>query len=61
MYMFIYRKTCRLFSGILMQMEASPDEEDVITLEIKLDIQLILSLLCESDMHRKVKLQLWPR
>ncbi|XP_030267530.1 cilia- and flagella-associated protein 69 isoform X1 [Sparus aurata] len=39
--------------GILMQMEASPDEEDVITLEIKLDIQLILSLLCESDMHRK--------
>lgn len=44
-----------------MQMEASPDEEDVITLEIKLDIQLILSLLCESDMHRKVKLQLWPR
>ncbi|XP_073339567.1 cilia- and flagella-associated protein 69-like [Pagrus major] len=39
--------------GILMQMEASPDEEDVVTLEIKLDIQLILSLLCESDMHRK--------
>ncbi|XP_070703029.1 cilia- and flagella-associated protein 69-like [Pempheris klunzingeri] len=39
--------------GILMQMEASPDEEDVITLEIKTDIQLILSALCQSDMHRK--------
>lgn len=59
-YVLIYRQTCCFFSGILMQMEASPDEEDVITLEIKLDIQLILSLLCESDMHRKVKLRLWP-
>ncbi|KAL7381186.1 hypothetical protein ABVT39_001708 [Epinephelus coioides] len=39
--------------GILMQMEASPDEEDEVTLEIKSDIQLILSALCESDMHRK--------
>lgn len=38
-----------------MQMEASPDEEDVVTLEIKSDIQLILSALCENDMHRKVK------
>lgn len=46
-------------SAILMQMEASPDEEDVITLEIKSDLQLILSALCESDMHRKVSL--WPR
>lgn len=41
-----------------MQMEASPDEDDVVTLEIKSDIQLILSVLCESDMHRKVKLRL---
>ncbi|XP_074543190.1 cilia- and flagella-associated protein 69 [Halichoeres trimaculatus] len=40
--------------GILMQMEASPDdEEDVIAVEIKSDLQLILSALCESDMHRK--------
>ena len=37
-----------------MQMEASPEEEDLVTLEIKSDIQLILSALCESDMHRKV-------
>ncbi|XP_069572821.1 cilia- and flagella-associated protein 69-like isoform X2 [Brachyistius frenatus] len=44
------------FLGILIQMEASPndgDEEDVITLEIKSDIQQILSALCETDMHRK--------
>lgn len=39
-----------------MQMEVSPDEEDVVTLEIKSDIQLILSALCETDMHRQVKL-----
>lgn len=53
-----YKHTGCIFSGILMQMEASPDEEDEITLEIKSDIQLILSALCESDMHRKVKLTL---
>ncbi|XP_037650921.1 cilia- and flagella-associated protein 69-like isoform X1 [Sebastes umbrosus] len=39
--------------GVLMQMEASPDEEDSVTLEMKSDIQLILSALCENDMHRK--------
>ncbi|XP_039977015.1 cilia- and flagella-associated protein 69-like [Xiphias gladius] len=39
--------------GILMQMEMSPEEEDVVTLEIKSDMQLILSVLCETDMHRK--------
>nr|XP_020452989.1 cilia- and flagella-associated protein 69 isoform X2 [Monopterus albus] len=39
--------------GILMQIEESPDEEDVVTLTIKSDIQLILSALCETDMHRK--------
>ncbi|XP_054462555.1 cilia- and flagella-associated protein 69-like [Anoplopoma fimbria] len=45
--------TINHFLGILMQMEAGPDEEDVTTLEIKSDIQLILSALCENDMHRK--------
>lgn len=55
-----YTHPCCIFSGILMQTEASPDEDDVVTLEIKSDIQLILSVLCESDMHRKVKLRLWP-
>ncbi|KAK9526497.1 hypothetical protein VZT92_015194 [Zoarces viviparus] len=45
--------TINQFLGILMQMEASPDEEDVLTLEIKSDIQLILSTLCENDMYRK--------
>ncbi|XP_026156375.1 cilia- and flagella-associated protein 69 isoform X2 [Mastacembelus armatus] len=39
--------------GILIQMEKGPDEDDVVTLEIKSDIQLILSALCETDMHRK--------
>ncbi|XP_071231451.1 cilia- and flagella-associated protein 69-like isoform X4 [Salvelinus alpinus] len=38
---------------IIMQMEGSPEEEDVITLEIKADIQLILSALCENNPHRK--------
>ncbi|XP_035038459.2 cilia- and flagella-associated protein 69 isoform X1 [Hippoglossus stenolepis] len=45
--------TINQLMGILMQMEASPGEEDLVTLEIKSDIQLILSALCESDMHRK--------
>ncbi|XP_029976671.1 cilia- and flagella-associated protein 69 isoform X2 [Salarias fasciatus] len=39
--------------GILTQMEANPDEDDLISLEIKADIQLILSTLCDPDMHRK--------
>ncbi|XP_053190050.1 cilia- and flagella-associated protein 69-like [Scomber japonicus] len=39
--------------AILMQMEVRPDEEDAVTLGIKSDIQLILSVLCETDMHRK--------
>ncbi|XP_024251207.1 cilia- and flagella-associated protein 69 isoform X2 [Oncorhynchus tshawytscha] len=38
---------------IIMQMEGSPEEEDIITLEIKADIQLILSALCENNPHRK--------
>lgn len=37
-----------------MQMEANPD--DIVTIEIMTDIQLILAVLCESDMHRKVKI-----
>ncbi|KAM8839890.1 cilia- and flagella-associated protein 69 isoform 2-T2 [Spinachia spinachia] len=45
--------TINQFLGILMQMEASPDEDDAVTLEIQSDIQLILSALCENDMHRK--------
>ncbi|XP_029919743.1 cilia- and flagella-associated protein 69 [Myripristis murdjan] len=39
--------------GILMQMAGRPDEGDDVTLEIMSDIQLILSELCESDLHRK--------
>lgn len=54
-----YNERCCVFSGILMQMEESPDEDDVVALEIKSDIQLILSALCETDMHRKVRLRLW--
>ncbi|KAK0132936.1 Cilia- and flagella-associated protein 69 [Merluccius polli] len=40
--------------GILMQMEdGTPEEEDPVSLEIKVDIQLVLSSLCETDLHRK--------
>ncbi|KAL0961948.1 hypothetical protein UPYG_G00333780 [Umbra pygmaea] len=39
--------------GILMQMESTLEEEDIFTLDIKVDIQLILSGLCENDQHRK--------
>lgn len=40
-----------------MLLEANPDEDDGVTLEIESDIQLILSVLCENDMHRKVKIK----
>lgn len=51
---------CCCLSGILTRLEADLDEDDGVTLEIEADIQLILSVLCESDMHRKVKRQLRP-
>lgn len=35
-------------------MESNPEEKDIVTIEIMTDIQLILAVLCESDMHRKV-------
>uniref|UniRef100_A0A3B4ZLS7 Cilia- and flagella-associated protein 69 ARM repeats domain-containing protein n=1 Tax=Stegastes partitus TaxID=144197 RepID=A0A3B4ZLS7_9TELE len=31
----------------------TPDEEDAVALEMKSDLQLIISALCETDMHRK--------
>uniref|UniRef100_A0A8C5DYR0 Cilia- and flagella-associated protein 69 ARM repeats domain-containing protein n=1 Tax=Gouania willdenowi TaxID=441366 RepID=A0A8C5DYR0_GOUWI len=41
--------------GIISQLlgNESPDEDDAIALEVIADIQLILSTLCEPDMHRK--------
>lgn len=53
-----YISSCCVLSGILVQMEANPDEDDAVSVKIKSDIQLILSVLCDSDMHRKVKLSL---
>lgn len=35
-------------------MEATPEEKDTVAIEIMTDVQLILAVLCESDMHRKV-------
>ncbi|CAG5889711.1 unnamed protein product [Menidia menidia] len=39
--------------GVLMEMEASSAGKDIATVEMMSDIQLILSALCEPDMHRK--------
>ncbi|KAM6899608.1 cilia- and flagella-associated protein 69 [Xenentodon cancila] len=39
--------------GILMQTEVNSEEDDVVTVEIMSDIQMILSALCETNMHRK--------
>lgn len=50
-----------VLSEFLMQIEAGPEGDDVLSLEIKADVQVILSLLCESDMHRKVRLRLRPQ
>lgn len=39
-----------------MQMESSTDDDDAATLEMKSDLLLTLSALCENDMHRKARL-----
>ncbi|XP_057683985.1 cilia- and flagella-associated protein 69-like isoform X1 [Corythoichthys intestinalis] len=45
--------TIHLVLGLLMEMESTPGEEDAITVEMKSDMQMILSALCEGDMHKK--------
>nr|XP_057904002.1 cilia- and flagella-associated protein 69-like isoform X2 [Doryrhamphus excisus] len=45
--------TIHLLLGLLMQMEASRGEEDAVTVEMKSDMQLIISALCEGEVHRK--------
>lgn len=54
-----FQNTTPRFLGILMQIEGNPDEKDIATIEIMTDIQLILAVLCESDMHRKVNRHMW--
>uniref|UniRef100_A0A3Q2PJ34 Cilia and flagella associated protein 69 n=1 Tax=Fundulus heteroclitus TaxID=8078 RepID=A0A3Q2PJ34_FUNHE len=39
--------------GVLVLMEASCDEDDVVAMEVMTSIQLILSALCETDLHKK--------
>ncbi|XP_019729647.1 cilia- and flagella-associated protein 69 isoform X1 [Hippocampus comes] len=45
--------TIHMLLGLLMQMESTASDEDAVTVEMKSDMQIILSALCESDMHRK--------
>ncbi|XP_051728378.1 cilia- and flagella-associated protein 69-like isoform X2 [Ctenopharyngodon idella] len=39
--------------GAIGQLLVRPEDEDAISLEIQIDSQFILSVLCEGDMHRK--------
>ncbi|RVE66724.1 hypothetical protein OJAV_G00110450 [Oryzias javanicus] len=39
--------------GILMQVEASSEEDDELAVEIMTEIQILFSTLCETDLHRK--------
>ncbi|XP_036372166.1 cilia- and flagella-associated protein 69-like [Megalops cyprinoides] len=41
------------FLEIIMQLELHKEEEDAVTLATQTDIQQILSVLCENDLHRK--------
>ncbi|KAJ8334850.1 hypothetical protein SKAU_G00404890 [Synaphobranchus kaupii] len=41
------------FIETIMQLELGYEEEDAITIEIMTDIQQILSVLCDNDLHRK--------
>lgn len=48
---------CLFLSGVLILMEAASDEDDAVTVETMSNIQLILSALCETDLHRKARRQ----
>ncbi|XP_073677631.1 cilia- and flagella-associated protein 69-like [Garra rufa] len=39
--------------GVLRWFMGRPEDEDAVSLEIQVDCQFILSVLCEGDMHRK--------
>ncbi|XP_030644315.1 cilia- and flagella-associated protein 69 [Chanos chanos] len=39
--------------GVLKQLEEQQGEENSVSMEIKMDIQVIVSSLCEGDLHRK--------
>ncbi|KAK2887814.1 hypothetical protein Q8A67_016042 [Cirrhinus molitorella] len=42
-----------LCSGVLRWFVGRPEDEDAVALEIQMDCQFVLSVLCEGDMHRK--------
>ena len=41
-------------TGILWNASTSHDENDIIDIEMQCDMLLIVSCLCEGDLHRKV-------
>ncbi|KAM9776102.1 cilia- and flagella-associated protein 69 isoform 1-T1 [Syngnathus typhle] len=45
--------TIHLLLELLIRMESSPGDEDAVTVEMKSDMLIILSALCENNMHRK--------
>lgn len=44
------------FTAILTNAITSNTEDDAIDVEMQADMMLILSCLCDGDMHRKVRL-----
>ncbi|XP_077599358.1 cilia- and flagella-associated protein 69 isoform X2 [Stigmatopora nigra] len=45
--------TIHLLLGLLMEMESAPGEEDALAVEMKSDMQMIISALCQGDVHKK--------
>ncbi|XP_077447324.1 cilia- and flagella-associated protein 69 isoform X2 [Stigmatopora argus] len=45
--------TIHLLLGLLMEMESDPGEEDAFAVEMKSDMQMIISALCKGDVHKK--------
>jgi hypothetical protein len=43
-----------MLTGILWNASTSHDENDIIDIEMQCDMLLIVSCLCEGDLHRKV-------
>ena len=52
--MVIISKLFTSITGILWNASTSDDENDIIDIEMQCDMLLIVSCLCEGDLHRKV-------
>lgn len=57
---YLHSLSCNLFAAdILTNALRSGEADDVVDIEMQADMLLILSCMCDGDMHRKVGLSWW--